>query len=368
MSVNYRRVRFVLGLPKHIRMARSYDDCAKSRVSIGIDLLTLFFSYKTYPDHYGLCRLWEVDKKEWKYYYGSNFHPPQSARLSKELQPLDYRILFDDKYLTCILCRQLGIRIPFTYGVINPRQDYRAQIISWFETSSADSMIIKPRLGAMGRDIVLARKDREDIVIQSGNQFIALDLFVLKESSIVQKVMRQDSRMSMFSSSSVNTVRMLTMLTRDDDFMIVNASFRSGVGSAFVDNWSAGGLSVGVDCARGVLKQYAYDKKSRRHTTHPTTGVVFEDYPVPEWDRICRMAETIQRAFFFYRSLGLDIAVDQDRGPVLIEANAAPDIAGLEQKAGPLLKNETVLIAFGEYDLLYNDHQRAIYRKLKGMV
>jgi hypothetical protein len=216
----------------------------------------------------------------------------------------------------------------------------------------------------MGRDIVLAEPAENGIIIKSPQGPAPLDDFILREKAIVQDVVSQDPRMAAFSSSSVNTLRVVTMLTPQDQAIIVNASFRSGVANAFVDNWSAGGVSVGVDCVNGVLKEFAYDKKSNRYSAHPTSGIVFEQYPVPEWDRVRATAAAIQRAFPFYRLIGLDMALDKNGDPVLIEANGAPDLAGLEQKAGPLLKSEIVLRAFGEYDLLINRHQRNLYAAL----
>ena len=216
----------------------------------------------------------------------------------------------------------------------------------------------------MGRDIAMAELAANAMVIKSGQKSTLLDHYVLRERAIVQDILKQDARMAAFSSSSVNTLRVVTMLTMQDKVIVVNASFRSGVGSAFVDNWSAGGVSVGVECRKGRLKKYAYDKKSNRYATHPTSGVVFENHPVPEWDRVCSTAVAVQKAFSFYRLLGLDMAIDQNGEPVLIELNGAPDLAGLEQKAGPLLRSEPVLRAFGEYDLLVNKHQRRLYAGL----
>jgi hypothetical protein len=74
------------------------------------------------------------------------------------------------------------------------------------------------------------------------------------------------------------------------------------------------------------------------------------------------MDEVARRSFSFCWMLGLDIVVDKGGEPVLIEANASPDIAGRKRKAGPLVKKDTVLRAFGEYNLLDNRHQRALLR------
>lgn len=364
IRLGYERTKQFFMLPSYYRKVRAFKDCQKSRLDLAGDLLTWFFSYKTFPDHYGLSRLWEVDRSEWKYYYGSNYLPHQLARLKKAVQPLEYRVLFNDKYLCVLLCQALGIRIPRTHGVLEPSGEYRAQIAAWLAASPARKLIIKPLYGEMGRDIVLAAQTENGIVIRSGQSSIPLDQYILREKAIVQEVVTQDARLAAFSSSSVNTLRVVTMLTPRNEPIVVNASFRSGVRDAFVDNWSAGGVSVGVDCGKGVLKKYASDKKSNRYATHPTSGIVFEGHPVPEWGRVCSTAAAIQRAFSFYRLIGLDMALDQSGEPILIEANGAPDLSGLEQKAGPLLKNEAVLRAFGEYDLLVNKHQRRLYASL----
>jgi hypothetical protein len=360
----YQRLRQLFALPGCYRKVRAFNDCEKSRLGLALDLFTLFFSYKTFPDHYGLCRLWEIDKKEWSYYYGSNYHPHQRLRLQKAVQPFEYRVLFNDKYLCALICRALGIRTPYTWGTIEPGQDYRRQIQLWLQASPARPLIIKPLFGSAGRDIVMVKKIDNCIVVSSAKVSIPLDDFFLAETSIVQDVLVQDARMAAFSPFSVNTLRIITMLTKQDDLIIVNGSMRSGVGESFVDNWSAGGVSVGVDFDRGRLKKYAYDRKWNRFGTHPTSGVVFEDYPIPEWERVHATAAAIQKAFPFYRMLGLDMAIGQGGEPVLIEINGAPDLAALEQKAGPLLKSERVLRAFGEYDLLVNKHQRKLYASL----
>ena len=168
--------------------------------------------------------------------------------------------------------------------------------------------------------------------------------------------------MSAFSPSSVNTVRIVTMLTRKGQIILVNGSMRAGVGDSFIDNFSVGGVSAGIDCETGRLKQYAYDHNWNIYESHPTSGIVFKDYLIPAWQRVRDMAVAVQRAVPFYRMLGLDVAIDQNEEPVLIEINSAPDLLGLEQKAGPLLKNRLVLQAFGEYDLLVNKHQRNLYK------
>ncbi len=76
----YNRVRQFFALPGCYRGVRALEDCTRSRFGLARDLLVLFFSYKTFPDHYGISKLWKVPESEWKYYYGQSYHPHQRAR------------------------------------------------------------------------------------------------------------------------------------------------------------------------------------------------------------------------------------------------------------------------------------------------
>lgn len=326
------------------------------------DLLTLFFSYKTFPNHYGPCRLWEVDKKEWKYYYGSNYHPHQRLRLRTSLKRREYSYVLADKYVCAMYCKAIGIAMPQTFGLISPEEEYKDRIRFWLESTQDNKLIIKPIYGMAGAGIVLAAKVGEEIQVRSATASRSLNQFVLADKSIVQEFIQQHAKMAAFSPASVNTVRIVTMLTRRGDAIVVNASLRAGVGSSFIDNFSTGGVSAGVNRDTGKLKKYAFDHNWHRYESHPISGVVFDGFLIPSWEAVRKMAISVQKAIPFYRMLGLDIAINESGEPVLIEINGAPDLLGLEQKAGPLLKNRDVLAAFGEYDLLINRHQKELYR------
>jgi glutathione synthase/RimK-type ligase-like ATP-grasp enzyme len=333
-------------------------------LDIALDLIELFFGYKTFPDNYGPCRLWEVDKSNWKFYYGSNYQSYQRARLQRKVQPPEYRILFDDKAVCERLCRETGVSMPHTYGVIGPEQNYKEKIISWINSSVADALIVKPLRGSAGRGIILVKFIHNNIFIQSEKGLTPFHDFNLMEDAIVQKVLKQDSRMSAFASCSVNTVRVVTMYTKEESIIVMGATMRCGVGESYVDNWTAGGVAVGIDYETGRLKKYAYDKKGNRYVEHPTSKVVFEGFIIPEWRHIIDAAVKIQKAFPCYRILGMDIALQENGGLVLIEVNDSTDLLFQEQTSGPLFQSEPVLRAFGQYDLLVNRHQRELYDSL----
>lgn len=360
------RVKQFLRLPACYRKMRGMKDCEKSRLGLALDLLVLFFSYKTFPNHYGSCRLWSVKKADWGYYYHFTLYSPHhKARLQRDVQPYVYRILFDDKFLCNMHCKAIGIRTPYTYGTIDPGQDYRAQIQSWLHASSGQALFIKPIIGSGGRNAAIAKKSGNDIIVRTMMRSTPLHDYVLEEKSVVQEKISQDSRMAAVSRSSVNTLRLVTMLTKHGEAIVAKALIRFGVGEAIVDNFGAGGVAIGVDCETGKLSKYGYDEKRNGYLAHPTTGIVFEDFVVPDWERLCNAAIEVQSAFRFYRLLGLDVAMDENGEPVVIEINASPDLAGMEQIAGPLLESKAVLQAFGDDNILVNRHQRRLYARLK---
>ncbi|MDD5674062.1 MAG: sugar-transfer associated ATP-grasp domain-containing protein, partial [Chitinivibrionales bacterium] len=102
----------------------------------------------------------------------------------------------------------------------------------------------------------------------------------------------------------------------------------------------------------------------KQYRRHPTSDIVFKEFIVPEWPRIIAIAETIQRACPFYCLLGMDITLLENGEPVLIEVNANTDLVFQEQTSGPLLKDERIVKAFGEDDLLVNKYQKMFYSAL----
>jgi len=351
-------------LPSYYFKITKIKECNKPRFYIMLDLLELFFSYKTFPDHYGPCRLWEIEKSEWKYYYGSNYQTYQMSKLLATVQPWEYVIIFHDKAVCDILCKGIGVNLPKMYGMISPDQNYKEIIKSWFQNFAIDSLIIKPLKGAQGLGIVLAIKINDNIFIKSKSGLTPLQVFDLSEPSIAQELIKQDRRMSVFSSSAVNSLRVVTMYTKSESIIILSAAMLCGVNDSYISNWSAGGVIVGIDSETGQLKKYAYDKKGNKYDKHPTSKEKFQDFIIPQWKSVIEVAKKIQKAMPCYRILGMDIALQENGEPIVIEINDNPDLLMMEQTNGPMFRIEQNLKAFGEYNLFFNKHQKELYRNL----
>ena len=354
-----RSLRF-LALPYCFVKLVNWEECTLSKLQVLKDLLYIFFRLKYFPDNYSPCRLWEKERDEWYYYYGSSYHPYQRNKLRKEVQRFEYIYLFDNKEISELICRGIGVNLPDYYGAVWPDMDYRTKIEETVYKAKNKRIIIKPVMGQGGRDVSLAYDSDGNIRVKLENEEIGLSDFVLKERSIMQEVVVQDERIARISSSSVNTVRLVTLFTRSNRAIVISSSMRFGVGNAHVDNWCAGGVAVGVDYVTGKLMKIAYDKKGRRYFRHPISGITFEGFEIPHWGEVLNLAQRIQKACSFFKMLGLDVAIMPD-GPILIELNPNPDIVFQEQTAGPLLKDKRVYEEFAKYDLFVNDFQRKLY-------
>lgn len=355
-----RVVRFLL-LPYCFLKLVPWKECGQPHWQVVKDFGYLFFVLKMYPDNYGPCRLWEKPREDWSYYYGSAYDPYQRSKLRHFMQPFKFQIVFNDKELWASFVSEMRIKSPKHLGVLDSRENYVDDLALLMKQHNVSKAIIKPVAGSGGSGIFLAARTSTGFAVRTPRKEILVSDWILKGRYIVQAVVEQHKDVSQISNQSLNTIRTLTMLGRDNSIMLVSASMRFGRGRSFIDNWSSGGLSVGVDCMSGKLMQYGYDKYGTRYTHHPDSGVKFDQTCIPFWKEVIQMSESIQQKCPFYRILGCDIAITES-GPIVIEVNADPDFVYQEQTSGPLLLDKRVFEQFRELGLLFNKSQFALHQ------
>ena len=89
-------------------------------------------------------------------------------------------------------------------------------------------------------------------------------------------------------------------------------------------NLHAGGIGVGIDIARGITTNAILNDKLIE--TLPETGQTLSGIKLPQWEQILRVAiDTASVTNLGFA--GVDIAIDREKGPVVLEANARPGLA-----------------------------------------
>ena len=240
------------------------------------------------------------------------------------------RIIFDDKFVFESVLKGLGIPTPHSHWLISGAEAVNLESGQFFTTESiVDSLLdqelfVKARIGRGGRTAFLLRNST--LVNPTGESapVSADDLLKIlgKPGSgyILQERVSQSEELSRLSPTSLNTIRCLTYLDRDGRAHVIGATVRMGTGAGVVDNASAGGIFCGIDLHRHCLIASAKNKSRDSFDKHPTSGIVFDGYPIS----LLREAfDLCTRTHGFIGSpvtIGWDVAMSES-GPIIIEGN-----------------------------------------------
>ncbi len=179
----------------------------------------------------------------------------------------------------------------------------------------------KPLSGINGRGAFPLRLNGGRLFIN--DEEVTLDQFKarLDGQHLIQERVQQHSKMSELHPNSINTIRLITF-NNDDQVQVFSAALRMGTKGRSLDNWTAGGILVGVDLASGRLCEEGVYKPGYggRVHRHPDTHVLFSGFEIPYFHDAVQRAMDLHRYFYGIHSIGWDIAIMED-GPTIIEGN-----------------------------------------------
>lgn len=141
---------------------------------------------------------------------------------------------------------------------------------------------------------------------------------------IVQKKMSQHPVLASLNEKSLNTIRVMTFLHKNE-VHVLTAILRVGGGSNEVDNTSQGGYKCTIN-PDGRLQKYGLSKIGGywAYTETYPNGIRFEDVVIPSFGRILETVRTHAARMSHFPIIGWDIAVDPQGDPVLVEYNVIP--------------------------------------------
>ena len=179
--------------------------------------------------------------------------------------------------------------------------------------------------GGYDDDVFPLKVCNGDIFIRNNKiEFVDFKAVILnsKSSWIVQeRIINQLNFMAQFHPSSINTIRVVT-IKHDDCIDAVCAFARFGVNGRGNDNWSSGGVLVGVDVKTGLMQNYALYKPGfgTKCFAHPTSGTEFKGKMIPGWNEILLYVKSLHELFYDLHSIGWDVCLTEN-GPMIIEGN-----------------------------------------------
>ena len=285
----------------------------ETRISYLVLLLDISLSILRFvrPNEYKMYRFYEKSRRARKRFL-TEYHKTKVCSL---LNPLEYRSLFDNKnefhqYFS-----------DFTHRKWLFAPDVSDQQIEEF-LQEQKQVIVKPFNTDRGYGVYkLCYSEITDIK--------AFCESARKDTLILEEIIQQHPDLSSINSSSVNTVRIYTMLDKEGIPHVLFANLRMGVEGAVVDNLNNGGVAAQIDLDSGILFTRGAQKNLQTHVKHPTSGVVLPGFQVPHWEAVKKMVLHTATMSPKTRWIGWDVAIMED-GPLLLEGNLEPGVEGTQ--------------------------------------
>ena len=245
----------------------------------------------------------------------------------------------DDKLKTKHFLSARGIPTHKLYAAIHNTDE-----LDRFDFSTLpDSFVLKPNLGYGGEGIVVVIGRKEGVFIKASGDLISevelsehcadilegrFSISELQDTAFFEQRIVCDQSLAQFSYKGLPDVRivvhnlipvmaMLRLPTKESD------------GKA---NLHQGAVGVGIDMATGKTTHIVY--KNKIIPEIPGVGPI-RGYKIPNWDEILLIASTIQ----LNTNLGysaVDIALDENNGPMLLEINARAGLSVQMANLAPL--------------------------------
>jgi len=249
-----------------------------------------------------------------------------------------------------------GVPVPKVYGVVRNRHEL--EVFKW--SNLPKSFVLKPNCGSGGKGIKVIfgqQKDQSWVSTEGGKVTIKdlrnhiMDIFEgfysfsgTSDVAFFEERIKLLKILKPYSYKGIPDIRVI-VYNKVPVMAMLRLPTRESGGKA---NLHMGGIGLGVDIATGVttnavMRDYLIEK-------HPDTKLILKGIRIPRWKEILEIAikcQEVSRLGY----IGVDIAIDSERGPVVLEINAhaglsiqianlAPLKYRLQKVSGLKVKNE----------------------------
>jgi len=266
-------------------------------------------------------------------------------RLFLSLNKKEGRRIADSKLLTKRLLRKNHLSTPAILAIFRTP----SEILDFSWENLPDNFVLKPSKGFGGQGVIMIKKKAKwagewqlmdgrlittqelrfhALEILSGRFSLhnGIDVAFIEERIKIQKIFAKyvwhgapDIRVIVFNK--VPVAAMLRLPTKE---------------SQGKSNLHQGAIGVGVDLATGITTHGVLDGCFIKFI--PETKRKINGLKIPHWDKILTLAVKTQEAIPSVGFLGVDIVLDKNRGPMILEINARPGLEIQNANFSPLKK------------------------------
>jgi len=193
------------------------------------------------------------------------------------------------------------------------------------ELARYSHLIIKPSIESGGGKSIIVFELKNGITDYKNYSLKDL-LNLFGRNFIIQEVIVQNDLINSLNPSSVNTIRINSVLI-GNKVQVLGKVMRVGGKDSKVDNTSSGGFWVAIK-DNGYLQKKGYSKYLN-HVFETNTGIQLSKFKVPFLNKVSETISIMHKQIPHFRYVAWDIALDKDGNPILIEYNVrAPGIDG----------------------------------------
>ncbi len=330
VNVRLYAVRSLFSYKRHFYGDSFYpDEKQKIRIRIILEQLIYAIKYGVVDDRYFLNGM------DRKYFSGKDniLDNVKFKRIRNRINsnPLpgegyNYLMILRDKFHFSQFLSKMGYPIPMLRLLLDGDQFYNLVTSEWLPLEAIQDLTIegcvKDINGIQGRRVSAFKIDQKRILL--GGQevdFNSLKAYCLLGKLIVEDKIIQHAALSDLNSTSVNSIRIVTVNNKGK-VEVFAAFIRIGAAGNFTDNVAQGGSLVDIDLKTGKLESKGWIRypKGRMVHKHPGTELEFKDFEIPFYAEAVQMSKALHRFFYHVHSIGWDIAITEN-GPCFIEGN-----------------------------------------------
>ncbi|NEP18372.1 MAG: alpha-L-glutamate ligase-like protein, partial [Leptolyngbya sp. SIO4C1] len=240
--------------------------------------------------------------------------------------------IIDNKQETKKIAETVSVPVPETYGTIR----FQNQVKQFSQlVEQQNRFVIKPAQGSGGDGILVI-----DAVVEAGyrkasGKVLSLDdlefhlhnilsgMYSLSghtDTVLIEYAVTFDPVFDQIAYQGVPDIRVI-IYQGVPAMAMLRLPTRVSDGKA---NLHRGGIGVGIDLATG--KTFGGIQHNQYIECHPETQQPLQGHQIPHWSKILQMAAKLGQATSI-GYLGIDIVLDKDLGPLLLEMNARPGIS-----------------------------------------
>jgi alpha-L-glutamate ligase-like protein len=240
--------------------------------------------------------------------------------------------LVDDKLETKRLADQAGVAVPPLYAVVQIEREIRDLPR---KLAAHEDFVVKPARGSQGDGIaVVVGRSRGGYRLADGTSMTEADLafhvsnilsgvFSLggqTDRALVEYRVQFDPVFESVTYRGVPDIRVIVFLGVPVMAM-VRLPTRMSRGKA---NLHQGALGAGIDMATGTTLTAVW--RDQIVDEHPDTGAPVAGVAIPGWDDLLEIAaRSYELTGLGY--VGIDLVLDREKGPLVLELNARPGLA-----------------------------------------